>query len=69
MANHSDDDNESYGAPENFHITIENDEDGGHWSSCQAKCPLCNYSRKSFHCRSCIRDGNFVHSSHHLVER
>lgn len=67
MANHSDD--ESFGAPENFHITTENDEDGSHWSSYQVKCPLCNYSRKSFYCRYCIRDGNFVHSSHHLAER
>lgn len=68
MANHSDDDNSSFGAPENFHITAEN-EDGSHWSSNQVKCPLCNYSRKSFYCRFCIRDGNFTHTSHHLAER
>lgn len=67
MANHSDD--ESIGAPENFHITNENDEDGSHWNNGKVKCPLCCYSRKSFHCRYCIRDGSFVHSSHHLAER
>ncbi|XP_031618247.1 beclin 1-associated autophagy-related key regulator [Contarinia nasturtii] len=67
MATHSDD--ESFGAPENFHITTENDDDGSHWSGCQIKCPLCNYSRKYFSCHKCISKGNFVHSSHHLAER
>lgn len=68
MANNSDDDASSFGAPENFHITSDND-DGSHWSAYHVKCPLCNFSRKSFYCRYCIRDGNFIHSSHHLAER
>lgn len=68
MANHSDDDSSSFGAPENFHITAEN-EDGSHWSGHQVKCPLCNYSRNAFYCRYCVRDGNFTHTSHHLAER
>lgn len=68
MASNSDDDSSDFGAPENFHITNEND-DGSHWSVGSVKCPLCNYLRKAFHCRFCIRDGNFIHSSHHLAER
>lgn len=69
MANNIEDNDNSYmRAPENFHITNEN-EHGIHWSDYRVKCPLCNYSRKIFFCQYCIRDGNFVHTSHHMVER
>lgn len=56
-------------APEQFHIptTNEND-DSHHWSDCFMKCPLCVYSKKSFHCRNCIRNGSFRHTSDPISE-
>ncbi|XP_058466030.1 beclin 1-associated autophagy-related key regulator [Malaya genurostris] len=57
------------GAPENFHISFGNDDDDSNMSSGSMRCPLCSYSKRHFYCRSCIRNGDFLHSSHHLLER
>lgn len=48
-------------APENFNIASTHEQDGVHWSGdCLMRCPLCQCSRKSFHCRNCVREGNFT---------
>ncbi|XP_058836731.1 beclin 1-associated autophagy-related key regulator [Topomyia yanbarensis] len=57
------------GAPENFHISYGNDDDDSNLSVGSVRCPLCSYSKRHFHCRNCIRNGDFLHSSHHLLER
>lgn len=57
------------GAPENFHISFGNDDDDSNLSGTSIRCPLCCYSRRHFHCKNCIRNGDFLHSSHHLLER
>ncbi|XP_055529287.1 beclin 1-associated autophagy-related key regulator isoform X2 [Wyeomyia smithii] len=57
------------GAPENFHISFGNDDDDSNLSAGSMRCPLCSYSKRNFHCRNCIRSGDFLHSSHHLLER
>ncbi|XP_039443514.1 beclin 1-associated autophagy-related key regulator [Culex pipiens pallens] len=57
------------GAPENFHISFGNEDDDSNLSGSGQRCPLCCYSRRHFHCKSCIRNGDFLHSSHHLLER
>lgn len=57
------------GAPENFHISFGNEDDDSNLSGSGQQCPLCCYSRRHFHCKSCIRNGDFLHSSHHLLER
>ncbi|XP_019536184.3 beclin 1-associated autophagy-related key regulator [Aedes albopictus] len=57
------------GAPENFHLSFTNDDDDSNLSASAMRCPLCNYSRRQFHCKSCIRKGDFIHSTHHILER
>lgn len=57
------------GAPENFHISYTNDDDDSNLSASAMRCPLCNYSKRHFHCKSCIRKGDFIHSTHHILER
>ncbi|XP_053689583.1 beclin 1-associated autophagy-related key regulator [Sabethes cyaneus] len=57
------------GAPENFHISFGNDDDVSNLSAGSMRCPVCSYSKRNFHCRNCIRNGDFLHSSHHLLER
>ncbi|XP_055600933.1 beclin 1-associated autophagy-related key regulator [Uranotaenia lowii] len=57
------------GAPENFQISFTNDDEDSNLSSNAVKCPLCCYLKRHFHCRGCIRNGDFRHSSHHLMER
>lgn len=57
------------GAPENFHISFTNDDDDSNLSSGAVRCPVCNYSKRQFHCKFCIRKGDFIHSTHHILER
>lgn len=57
------------GAPENFHISFGPDDDDSNLSGTSMRCPLCCYSRRHFHCKNCLRNGDFLHSSHHLLER
>lgn len=57
------------GAPENFHISYGHDDDDSNMSAGSMRCPLCSYTKRNFHCRNCIRNGDFLHSSHHLLER
>lgn len=57
-------------APDKFHISSSNENDGSHWSASPIiKCPLCVFSKKYFICRDCIRAGNFLHSTDCLTER
>ena len=66
-SNNSDD---SSNAPENFHLSSSIEEDSGsRLSVYQIKCPLCCNLKKIFHCRDCIRNGDFIHSTHHLSDR
>ncbi|EAA00293.4 AGAP012246-PA [Anopheles gambiae str. PEST] len=58
---------DSGGAPENFHITYSHDGDdiggivvGGEGT---LRCPLCGAHRRHFHCKSCIRHGDFLHTA------
>ncbi|XP_058053695.1 beclin 1-associated autophagy-related key regulator [Anopheles bellator] len=32
-------------------------------SSSTLRCPLCSHARRQFHCKQCIRNGNFVHTA------
>lgn len=32
------------------------------WSGCVMRCTLCASSRRSFHCRDCVQNGNFMHT-------
>ncbi|XP_065083127.1 beclin 1-associated autophagy-related key regulator [Ochlerotatus camptorhynchus] len=57
------------GAPENFHISFTNDDNDSNLSASATRCPLCNYSKRHFHCKNCIRKGDFIHSTHHILER
>lgn len=61
--------NSEDGAPENFRTSFSNDDYGSHLSSNTVSCPLCSYQKRHFHCKKCIRSGEFMHSSHHSMER
>lgn len=56
-------------APTDFHLTSSIDESATRISSNYLKCPMCNSSRRTFYCKQCIQNGDFVHSTPHYVER
>lgn len=57
---------ESCTAPEKFNLSSSNDEDdSASRLSNNLKCQLCLRSRKRFHCRDCLRNGDFHHSLEH----
>lgn len=59
----SGDESDADRAPDNFNIASTHENDGIHWpGECVMKCPMCKHLRKSFHCRNCVRDGDFVPS-------
>ncbi len=61
---------ESCTAPEKFNLSSSNyDEDSPSRLSLNnnLRCPLCIHPRKRFHCRDCIRNGDFHHSQDHKV--
>ncbi|XP_055906508.1 beclin 1-associated autophagy-related key regulator [Eupeodes corollae] len=70
--NSNDSDESNNKAPENFHVSSSNDacDEDCHSNSnhMRFRCPLCTTLQKSFHCRCCIRKGDFLHSSHHFDE-
>lgn len=70
--NSNDSDESNNKAPENFHVSSSNDncDEEGHKNNNQfrLRCPLCTTLQKTFHCRCCIRKGDFVHSSHRYEE-
>ncbi|KAI5707091.1 hypothetical protein M8J75_014377 [Diaphorina citri] len=37
--------------------------------NCVGECPMCNKLRKTFYCKVCISDGDFLHSTSHYAER
>ena len=65
MAASSSDD--SSRAPDNFYLSSSNE--GCDSQSYCLKCPLCATLRKSFYCINCVKNGDFVHSAHHLPEK
>ncbi|XP_026478327.1 beclin 1-associated autophagy-related key regulator-like isoform X2 [Ctenocephalides felis] len=67
MATSSSDD--SYKAPRDFHLSSSIEDSASRLSVNGQKCILCNNCRKTFHCKQCIRLGDFVHSASHFSER
>ncbi|XP_071453828.1 beclin 1-associated autophagy-related key regulator [Hetaerina americana] len=59
----------SSAAPTDFHLTSSIDESATRISSNYLKCPMCNSARRTFYCKQCIQNGDFVHSTPHYVER
>lgn len=33
------------------------------------RCELCNKLRKTFYCKNCVKNGDFIHSTSHFSER
>ncbi|XP_055849333.1 beclin 1-associated autophagy-related key regulator [Episyrphus balteatus] len=70
--NSNDSDESNNKAPENFRVSSSNDncdeDNQSNSNHFRLRCPLCTTLQKSFHCRCCVRKGDFIHSSHHYEE-
>lgn len=59
---------DSFAAPEKFNLSSSNEEVGSASRlNNNLKCLLCLRPRKRFHCRECLRNGDFHHSLEHRV--
>ncbi|EFN82376.1 beclin 1-associated autophagy-related key regulator [Harpegnathos saltator] len=56
-------------APADFQLSSELEDTSNRLSANLLKCPLCHSSRRIFHCRQCIQNGDFTHSNAVYSER
>ncbi|XP_033192765.1 beclin 1-associated autophagy-related key regulator isoform X1 [Bombus vosnesenskii] len=56
-------------APADFQLSSELEDVSNRLSVNLLKCPLCHNSRRIFHCRQCIQNGDFIHSTSVYSER
>ncbi|XP_032664663.1 beclin 1-associated autophagy-related key regulator isoform X2 [Odontomachus brunneus] len=56
-------------APADFQLSSELEDVSNRLSASLLKCPLCHSSRRIFHCRQCIQNGDFTHSNAVYSER
>lgn len=56
-------------APADFQLSSELEDPSNRLSANLLKCPLCHSSRRVFHCRQCVQNGDFTHSNAVYSER
>ncbi|XP_067002643.1 beclin 1-associated autophagy-related key regulator [Anabrus simplex] len=56
-------------APADFHLSSSTENSGSRFTSSVEKCYLCIKPGKTFYCKQCIQNGDFVHSTGHYSER
>lgn len=59
----------SYTAPADFQLSSELEDVSSRLSVNLLICPLCHNSRRIFHCRQCIQNGDFIYSTSVYAER